>query len=142
MVIGNTLRVTGVTTSPTLHVPTEARIQTGIVTTISGTTATYTTGTISNLHVPTEARIQTGIITTLSGTDLRYTGVGTIASAAVTSLNVSGVTTTPTIFVPNEARIALGIVTTISGTTATYTTGTVLYSSIKLFFRPRRTPHQ
>jgi len=67
-VVGDSL-VTGVVTATTFSGQVNAGV--GTITTLSGTTATYTTlnGTTGNIN--------TGIITTLSGTNLNYSGIAT-----------------------------------------------------------------
>ena len=72
---------------------TNGYINTGIVTTLSGTSATYTTGNITTLN-STNGYINTGIITTLSGTNLNYSGIGTIATLSSTNGTITNLTNT------------------------------------------------
>ena len=108
----------------TLNVTT-GNINTGVVTTLSGSSATYTTGNF------TTGNINTGVVTTLSGSSATYTtGNFTVANAQsgiVTTLNVpsraniqSGIITTLNVTTGN---INTGVITTLSGSSATYTTG-------------------
>lgn len=75
---------------------TNGYVNAGVVTTISGTNATYTTGSFTTGYVVT------GVVTTLSGTNITF-GTGNFT----TNYSVTGV------------------VTTISGTNLTYTTGNI-----------------
>jgi hypothetical protein len=73
--------VAGIVTATTFNGQVNAGV--GTITTLSGTTATYTTGNITNI----------------SGTNLNYTGISTLGVTSTTNLtaqqvNVSGITTT------------------------------------------------
>ena len=105
---------------------TNGNIVTGVVTTLSGTTATYNTGNF------TTGNIVTGVVTTLSGTTATYnTGnftTGNIVTGVVTTLSGTNATyTTGNLGTLNATtgNIVTGVVTTLSGTTATYTTGNI-----------------
>ena len=65
------MNVTGTSNLPTINATT-GNIVTGVVTTLSGTTATYATGNLTTLNATT-GNIVTGVVTTISGTNLTYT---------------------------------------------------------------------
>ena len=119
---------------------TNSYINTGVVTSISGSTATYAVGDITavrgtNLNYSgigtiatlnsttlnntnfynTNSYVNTGIITTLSGTNLNYTGIGTITNATGTNLNYSGIGTIVT-FNSTTSNITTLNPTTINNT--------------------------
>ena len=88
--IGSTdLFVSGLSTITTANVSTlnatNANVVTGLVTTISGTTANYATINGTTLNATT-GNIVTGVVTTISGTTATYTNI-----AVGSSLTVNGV---------------------------------------------------
>jgi hypothetical protein len=108
-VIGNTL-VSGVSTATTFNGNINAGV--GTITSVTGTTATYTNGDFAVLDGDVFFS-NTGIVTTISGTTATYTN-GDFA-----------------VLDGNSLFSNTGIVTTISGTTAKYTTldGNTLFSN-------------
>ena len=104
-------------TIPTLHstnaLISNGYINVGVVTSITGTGLTYTTGNFGTANVTT-GNIVTGVVTSVSGTNLTYT------NGNITTLN-SGVVLTPNLYAVS------GIVTNLTGTAATI--GTVKISS-------------
>ena len=121
-------KFTGVVTATTFSGNINAGV--GTITTLSGTSATYTTGNITTLN-STNGYINAGIITTLSGTNLNYSGIGTVVNLYSTNSTLSSLTGTAVTYTSgnittlsgSNAYYNSGIVTTLSGTTATYTTG-------------------
>jgi hypothetical protein len=114
-VVGD-VKISGVITATTFNGQINSGV--GTITTLSGTTATYTTGNFTN------ANVVTGIITNISGTNLNYTGVGTIATLNSTTgtitnlsgnnLNYTGVATITTlnaVTVTNTNINATGVIT-------------------------------
>ncbi len=127
------LKVSGLGTITTLDSTTSnitnANIVSGVVTTLSGTTATYNTGNLTTLNATT-GNIVTGVVTTISGTTANYntgnfttgnivTGVVTTLSGTTANYNTGNLTTLNA----TTGNIVTGVVTTLSGTTATYNTG-------------------
>ena len=109
-------------TIPTLN-STTANITTGyinagVVTSITGTGLTYTTGDLGTLGAAT-GNIVTGVVTTVSGTDLTYT------NGSITTLN-SGTVLTPSLYAVSGI-VTNGTVTNLTGTAATI--GTVQIAS-------------
>ena len=134
------LNVTGTSNLPTINVTT-GYIATGVVTTLSGSNATYTTGNFTTVNATT-GNIVTGVVTTLSGTNATYaTGnfttanatTGNIVTGVVTTLSGTNATYTTGNFGTVNAttgNIVTGVVTTISGTSAFYNTGTLQTGNI------------
>ncbi len=107
------LTTSGIATIATLNATT-GNIVTGLVTTISGTTATYTTGNIDTLNATT-GNIVTGLVTTISGTTLNYSGVGTITTLNSTNF-ISGIATATTRLSTGASGVGINITqNTISG---------------------------
>jgi hypothetical protein len=88
----------------------------GIVTALSGTAVTFTTGNITTLS-GSNAYYNSGIVTTLSGTNLTYTN-GNVTSLAGTAVTFT--TGNITTLSGSNAYYNTGIVTTLSGTNLTY----------------------
>jgi len=113
--LSSNISVSGLITATTFSGQVNAG--TGTVTTLSGTTATYTTGNF------TTGNITTGVVTTLSGTTATYTTgnftTGNITTGVVTSL--SGTTATYTTGNFTTGNITTGVVTTLTSTDATLT---------------------
>ena len=119
--------VTGIGTFPTVKGEdlyyNDAFINTGVVTSITGTISTYTTSNTTTLNATT-GNIVTGVVTSISGTDLTYNdGHFSIVNTGTDSVDnlyaVSGIITT--------ATITNGTVTNLAGTAATI--GTVQIAS-------------
>jgi len=92
------------------------RILSGVVTSLSGTAVTYTTGNITDLS-GTAVTYTTGDITNLSGTAVTYT------TGNITDLSGTAVTyTTGNI---TDLSGTTGDITNLSGTAVTYTTGNI-----------------
>jgi len=105
--------LTGVGTLPTLK-STNALISnlyavSGVVTSISGFTANYTTGNFGIVNA-TNVNAVSGVVTNLSGT------ISTYSNSYTSVLNAG------TVLTPNLYAVS-GVVTSISGSTANYTTG-------------------
>jgi len=131
------LRTSGIGTITTLNATT-GNIVTGVVTTLSGTTATYTTGNFDTANV-TNAIVDIGVITTLSGVGATYitgnfttvnTNIGNVVTGIVTNLRTSGIGTITTLNA-TTGNIVTGVVTTLSGTTATYTDASINTANIR-----------
>jgi len=99
----------------------------GIVTTISGTTATYSIGNITSANVTTlqsnDATAQnlyavSGIVTTISGTNLTYTNAD-IDNVYVTTGIVTTLQTTDGLI--ENLYVTSGVTTNLSGTISTFT---------------------
>jgi hypothetical protein len=114
------LNISGVVTAVTFNGQVNAGV--GTITTLSGTTATYTNGNLTTLNVTT-GNIVTGVVTTLSGTTATYTTgnftTGNIVTGVVTTL--SGTTATYTTGNFTTGNIVTGVVTTLTSTNATLT---------------------
>lgn len=119
--------VTGIGTFPTVKGEdlyyNDAFINTGVVTSITGTISTYTTSNVNTLNATT-GNIVTGVVTSISGTDLTYNDghfsiVNTGTDLVDNLYAVSGIITT--------ATITNGTVTNLTGTAATI--GTVQIAS-------------
>jgi len=108
--IGNINNVTsGISTIETL------RVNSGIVTTLSGTRVTYSQADLTNTYTTgissiTTLRSNVGIVTFVSGTNLNYAGVGTINFLSGNNIAYTGIVT-------------LGIVTALSITTQDFNLG-------------------
>ena len=139
-----TARVSGILEAGTFY------SNTGIVTTLSGTSFNYTgVNTATTLFSTTanlnRGNVVTGVVTTLSGTSFNYTGVntattlfsttanattgnivtGVVTTLSGTSFNYTGVNTATTLFSTtanlNRGNVVTGVVTTLSGTSFNYT---------------------
>jgi hypothetical protein len=112
---GTSIVLTGVGTVPTLKstnaLISNGYINVGIVTSITGTGLTYTTGNLGTLNA-TNGNIVTGVVTTISGSTATYTDVYSTVSHTGT-LNAT------------NAYVTTGIVTSISGSQLTYTDANV-----------------
>jgi hypothetical protein len=140
---GTSIVLSGVGTIPTIKSTNalidNGYINSGIVTSITGTGLTYTTGNFNILNATT-GNIVSGVVTNLTGTISTYT-TGNFTTGNLTTLNattgniVSGVVTnlSGTISTYTSANlttlnattgnIVSGVVTNLSGTISTYTTG-------------------
>jgi hypothetical protein len=133
-VIGNTL-VSGVSTATTFNGNINAGV--GTITSVTGTTATYTNGDFAVLDGDVFFS-NTGIVTTISGTTATYTN-GDFAVLDGNSLfsntgivtTISGTTAKYTTLDGNTLFSNTGIVTSLTGTKAKYTTldGDVFFSN-------------
>ena len=97
------------------------RILSGVVTSLSGTAVTYTTGNITDLS-GTAVTYTTGDITNLSGTAVTYT------TGNITDLSGTAVTYTTgniTDLSGTAVTYTTGDITNLSGTAVTYTTGNI-----------------
>ena len=133
--------VTGVGTFPTLKSTTAnintGNINVGVVTSITGTGLTYTTGNFGTVNATT-GNIVTGVVTTLSGSTATYTNgyFTTQNSGAILVDNlfaVNGITTngtvtnlTGTAATIGTVKIAAGIITSSSGIVTYYGDGRYL----------------
>jgi hypothetical protein len=124
-VTGN-LNSSGVNTAATLS-GTTLTYTTGSITNVSGTNLNYTgistitnvrSTTINNTGVGTITTLNstTGTITNLSGTNLNYTGISTITNVRSTTINNTGVTTSTTYDTGAIGSQTSGILTTTATT--------------------------
>lgn len=120
VLVGNLTSQLGIITA--LHAD-NGYIQSGVVTTISGTTLSYNSGNFSGVNA------QVGVVTYLSGIDLTYTSgyVGVLAGNGLSFLGIStiqtlqgGILSYSDIY-SSTVRTGVGIVTNISGSTLNYT---------------------
>jgi hypothetical protein len=124
-VTGN-LNSSGVNTAATLS-GTTLTYTTGSITNVSGTNLNYTgistitnvrSTTINNTGVGTITTLNstTGTITNLSGTNLNYTGISTVTNVRSTTINNTGVTTSTTYDTGVIGSQTSGILTTTATT--------------------------
>ena len=135
------LVLSGVGTIPTLKSITAniniGNIDVGVVTSITGTGLTYTTGNFGTLNATT-GNIVTGVVTTISGTTATYSnGYFTVQNSgtilvdnlyAVNGITTNGIVTnlTGTAATIGTVQIAAGIVTATSGVVTYYGDGSYL----------------
>jgi len=90
-----------------------------LVTTLSGSNATYTTGNFTTANATT-GNIVTGVVTTISGTDLTYTNA-----------NVSGIITAPTHDTTSTRTGSATATTTTTSQTSIHTISRNQYRSVE-----------
>lgn len=78
--VGGDGNFTGVVTATTFNGQVSSGV--GTITTLSGTTVTYTTGNITTVN-STTGNIVTGVVTDISGSNLTYSGVSTFTNGPV-----------------------------------------------------------